>query len=117
LFFSRYLDRPMRAFGTLGLLAFATGGGILTWLLAYAWIYDIPTVRTHSGWFVMSVMMLLASVQITLTGVLAEILVRIHYGQGDRRVYRVRREWTTADLEVAAGAQDGPEKGVPCAAS
>jgi glycosyltransferase involved in cell wall biosynthesis len=109
LFFSRYLDRPMRAFGTLGLLAFAVGGGILAFLLGYAWIYNVPTVRVYSGWFVMSVMMLLASVQITMTGVLAEILVRIHFGQGDRRVYRVRREWTA---ESATS-----EKDASCAAS
>ena len=37
-----------------------------------------------------------------------QILVRIHYGQGDRRVYRVRREWTAAAT---------PDKGAPCAAS
>jgi hypothetical protein len=47
----------------------------------------------------MSVMLLLASVQITMTGVLAELLVRVHYGIGDRRVYRVRREWTATDAE------------------
>lgn len=102
LFFHRYLDRPMRAFGTLGLLAFGVGASILAFLLGYAWLYDVPTVRAHSGWFLMSVMMLLASVQIVLTGVLAEILVRIHYAQGDRRVYRVRREWTARDLGPVA---------------
>ena len=31
--------------------------------------------------------------QIVLTGILAEILVRIFYGQDDRRVYRIEREW------------------------
>jgi hypothetical protein len=39
-------------------------------------------------------MLLLTSVQITMTGLLAEILVRVHYGIGDRRVYRVREEWS-----------------------
>jgi hypothetical protein len=38
-------------------------------------------------------MMLLASIQIVLTGILAEILVRVLFGLGDRRVYAVRREW------------------------
>jgi glycosyltransferase involved in cell wall biosynthesis len=95
-FLSRYLDRPMRAFGGLGLLAFAMGGAILALLLGYSYLYHVPTVREHSGWFVVSVMLLLASVQITLTGLLAEILVRIHYGVGDRRVYRVRHTLTPA---------------------
>jgi len=94
LFFARYLDRPMRIFGALGLLGLFAGGGILVSLLAYAYLYDVPTVRLHSGWFILSVMLLLASIQVILTGILAEILVRVHYGIGDRRVYRVRREWS-----------------------
>jgi glycosyltransferase involved in cell wall biosynthesis len=94
LFFARYMDRPMRAFGTLGLLAFLMGATILAVLVMWAYAFDVPTVRQHSGWFLVSIMLLLASVQITMTGLLAEILVRIHYGIGDRRVYRVRREWS-----------------------
>ena len=38
LFLSRYLDRPMRAFGALGLLAFGLGGTILAVLLGYSWV-------------------------------------------------------------------------------
>jgi len=93
LFFARYLDRPMRVFGALGLLGFFAGGGILAFLLGYAYLFNVPTVRLYSGWFLMSIMLLLASVQVILTGILAEILVRVHYGVGDRRVYRVREQW------------------------
>jgi glycosyltransferase involved in cell wall biosynthesis len=96
LFLTRYMDRPMRAFGALGLLALIAGSGILAVLVVWAYVFDVPTVREHSGWFLMSIMLLLASVQITMTGLLAEILVRIHYGIGDRRVYHVRREWNAA---------------------
>jgi glycosyltransferase involved in cell wall biosynthesis len=101
-FFTRFMDRPMRAFGALGLLAFLAGGGILTTLLVWAYVFHVPTVREYSGWFLMSIMLLLASVQITLTGVLAELLVRVHYDIGDRRVYRVRQEWQ-ADRAAARG--------------
>jgi dolichol-phosphate mannosyltransferase len=93
LFLSRYLDRPMRAFGTLGLLSGILGAGILSFLLGYAYVFNVPTVKLYLGWFLMSIMLLLASVQTVLTGILAEILVRVHYAQGDRRVYRVRQEW------------------------
>jgi glycosyltransferase involved in cell wall biosynthesis len=92
LFLTRFMDRPMRAFGAIGLLGFAAGGGILLTLLVLAYVFDMPTVRERSGWFLMAIMLLLASVQVTLTGLIAELLVRIHYGIGDRRVYRVRRE-------------------------
>ncbi len=90
LFFARFLDRPMRAFGALGLLAFMAGGGILAVLLVYSYLFNVATVRERSGWYLMSIMLLLTSVQITTTGLLAEILVRVHYGIGDRRVYRIR---------------------------
>jgi glycosyltransferase involved in cell wall biosynthesis len=92
-FLSRYIDRPLRAFGKLALLAVAAGGSVLAWLLVTAWISGVPTVREHSGWFLLSIMTLLAAVQIGLTGILAEIVVRVLFGLGDRRVYAVRREW------------------------
>jgi glycosyltransferase involved in cell wall biosynthesis len=92
-FLSRYVDRPLRAFGQLALGAFAIGFVILCWLLGTAWVSGVPTVREHSGWFLIAIMMLLASIQIVLTGILAEILVRVLFGMGDRRVYAVRREW------------------------
>ena len=92
-FLFRYMDRPMRAFGQLALFAATVGGGILGVLLVMAWMSGVPTVREHSGWFLISILLLLASIQIGLTGILAEILVRVLFGMGDRRVYAVRREW------------------------
>jgi glycosyltransferase involved in cell wall biosynthesis len=92
-FLSRYMDRPLRAFGQLALVAATAGATILTVLLLVAWVSGVPTVREHSGWFLISILLLLASVQILMTGILAEILVRVLFGMGDRRVYAVRREW------------------------
>ena len=94
LFFTRYHGPPDAAFGSLGLLAFLAAAAYCSALVVWAYVFHVPTVREHSGWFLMSIMLLLASVQITMTGLLAEILVRVHYGIGDRRVYRVRDEWT-----------------------
>ncbi len=110
LFLSRYLDRPMRVFGSVALLAFGAGGTILSFLLLYAWLTQIPTVRTHSGWFLMAVMLLLAGIQIASTGVLAELLVRVHYGQGDRRVYRVRHEWRAEGEGVPSAPREPARK-------
>jgi glycosyltransferase involved in cell wall biosynthesis len=107
LFFTRFLDRPMRAFGALGLVAFLAGGGILAFLLSYSYLFGVATVREHSGWFLMSIMFLLASVQIITAGILAEMLVRVHFGIGDRRVYRVRQVLG----DVAPGRQaDAPAR-------
>jgi len=92
-FFVRYMDRPMRIFGKLGALAAAMGGSILAVLVVYAYACDVHAVQEHVGWFLLAIMLILAAVQITLSGVLAEILARIHYSQGNRRVYRIRNEW------------------------
>ena len=92
-FLSRYMDRPLRAFGQLALVAATAGTTILGVLLLVAWVSGVPTVREHSGWFLISILLLLASIQILMTGILAEILVRVLFGMGDRRVYAVRREW------------------------
>jgi len=92
-FFIRYMDRPMRAFGKLGLLAFAAGAGILAYLVIHSYVTGISAVRERQGWFLMSIMLLIASVQIFLTGILAEFLMRTHYAYGDRRVYKVRSEY------------------------
>ena len=92
-FLSRYMDRPLRAFGQLALVAATVGTTILGVLLLVAWVSGVPTVREHSGWFLISILLLLASIQILMTGILAEILVRVLFGLGDRRVYAVRREW------------------------
>jgi glycosyltransferase involved in cell wall biosynthesis len=94
-FLSRYLDKPMRAFGKLALLALTAASAILAWLLVTSWLTGAATVRTHSGWYLMSVMMLLASIQILITGLLAEVLVRVHFGLAGKRVYAVRREWNS----------------------
>jgi len=92
-FFVRYMDRPMRIFGKLAAIAFSVGSAILGVLLAYAYTCNVHAVQERTGWFLLAIMLLLASVQITLSGILAEILTRVHYGQNNRRVYRVRNEW------------------------
>ena len=97
-FLVSYIDRPMRAFGKIAFISFGIGSSILLTLLVYAWTYQIHAVQEHSGWFLISIMMLLVSVQIMLSGIMAEILVRIHYSQEGNRIYDVRQEWNFEQL-------------------
>jgi glycosyltransferase involved in cell wall biosynthesis len=98
LFFVHYADRPMRAFGKVASALFAGGAAILAVLIAYAQIASYSTFREHSGWFLLAVMLILSAVQCFIAGILAEVLIRVHYSQGDRRVYRLRREWSTNNV-------------------
>lgn len=97
-FFVRYIDRPMRAFGKLGALCFALGFMIIAYMTWVAYAYDFPMFREHPGWFMLAVMLMISSVQTLIAGVLAELLIRILYGHGEQRVYRVRNEWNSSNL-------------------
>ncbi len=92
-----FLDRPMRMFGKLGFYIGVAGAGIILVLVVYAYIYSFHAVQEHSGWYMIAIMLILASIQLFLTGIVAEIVTRIHYEQKDRRVYHIRRELTPGD--------------------
>lgn len=97
LFFSaRYLARPLKAFGKIAMALGVAGLGIAGGLLVYSWVTGFPgMVRAHSGWFLLASLLLLAALQILLTGIVAEILVRIYYSVSRDHGYVVRREWNS----------------------
>jgi glycosyltransferase involved in cell wall biosynthesis len=102
LYFSRkYFTRPLKAFGKIALLLLATGIAISGSLLAYSWATGISTVRERGGWFLLSALLLLASLQILLTGLLAEVLVRVYYKGSQDDSYVIRDEW---DLDTVRHA-------------
>ena len=94
LYFSRYyFTRPLKAFGKIALLLLGTGVGISGSLIVYSWITGTPTIRARGGWFLLSSLLLLGGLQTLLTGILAEILVRIYYESAETHQAYVRREW------------------------
>ena len=97
LFFIRYIRQPMRAFGQLAVLTFTVGFFIISVMVVLAYWYDFPMFRERPGWFLLAVMLMLASVQIMIAGILAEILARIHFGVGGMRTYRTRKIWRASE--------------------
>jgi glycosyltransferase involved in cell wall biosynthesis len=102
-FLLHYLDRPMRAFGKLGFAIFTMGAGIIATLLVISFVQGVATVRERSGWFLMAIMLILTSVQLVLTGILAELVIRIHFSHSDQRTYAVRQEWPRPSGDPSAG--------------
>ncbi len=98
-FFTSYMDRPIRIFGKISALLFSLGMLILSALVVYAYIHNVHAVLERQGWFILSVMLVVSAGQTLLTGILAEILIRVHYGQNNKRVYRTRCEWN-ADTKL-----------------
>lgn len=93
LFFTRYLDRPIRFFGTLAFVFFTVSTVIAAVLLIITALTGMPTVRDHSGWFFLSMFLAVSGLQFLLAGVLAEIMVRIYYGSDARTTYKIRNTW------------------------
>jgi glycosyltransferase involved in cell wall biosynthesis len=109
LYFSRrYFRKPLQAFGKIAIVMMATGAAISGSLVVYSWITGIPTIRQRGGWFLLSALLMLASVQIMLTGLLAEILVRVYYRSGQTDSYIVRDEWIRKRSATAAGPPHRP---------
>lgn len=99
LYFSRfYSTRPLRVFGKVAALLFITGAAIAIVLLSIAIATGEPTTRTRSGWFLLSAILVLSSLQVLLTGILAEVLARVFYGTGGAESFVVRREWSAETI-------------------
>ena len=97
LYFSRfYATRPLRVFGKVAVVLLLPGVLIAAALLAINLLTGEPTTRTRSGWFLLSALLMLSSLQVLLTGILAEVLARIFYRTGSGESFVVRREWNAA---------------------
>jgi glycosyltransferase involved in cell wall biosynthesis len=98
LYFARfYFARPLKAFGKIGLLLILTGVVISGSLVIYSAITNTSMIRERGGWFLLSSLLMLGGLQTVLTGILAEILVRIYYQSSHSQQASVRREWNSAE--------------------
>ena len=98
LYFSRkYFRKPLQAFGKIALVLMSVGTAIAGSLVVYSWVTGVPTIRQRGGWFLLAALLMLASLQIGLTGILAEILVRVYYRSGHTDSYVIRDEWRVED--------------------
>jgi glycosyltransferase involved in cell wall biosynthesis len=100
-FYTKYLDRPIRVFGRLALATFGLAAVIIGVLGVISIAYGVPVVRERSGWFLLSLVLLVSSIQFLLFGLVSEVIVRMYYYPGQARPYLVRK----ASGEVSAGAR------------
>jgi glycosyltransferase involved in cell wall biosynthesis len=101
LYFTRYyFTRPLKAFGKIALLLITTGVAISGSLVVYSWATGTSTIRERGGWFLLSSLLMLGGLQTLLTGILAEILVRVYYQASPTQQALVRREWNRESVGV-----------------
>lgn len=90
-FYVRYLDRPMRIFGLLGLAVIGAALAI-TMALAYLFLmFNVPVVRERAGWFILALVLYVSGVQFLLFGLMSEVIVRMYFYPGEAKPYLVRR--------------------------
>jgi glycosyltransferase involved in cell wall biosynthesis len=105
-FLSTYFTKPLRVFGKIALLLMFGGGAIALSLVGYSWITGVSMLRQRGGWFLLAALMLLASLQIMLAGLLAEILVRVYYRTTETDGFVIRHEWNASSLARHAPVAD-----------
>lgn len=98
-FYTKYLDRPIRVFGRLALGSLALAGLIMGILGLISVIYGIPVVRERSGWFLLALVLFVSGVQFLLFGLISEVIVRMFFYPGQARPYLVRGVTGARDRE------------------
>ncbi len=90
-FYVRYLDRPSRVFGRIGLAAIAVAMAITAGLGYLSFVHHVAVVRERSGWFMLALVLYITGVQFILFGLMSEVVVRIYFYPGQTKPYLVRR--------------------------
>jgi glycosyltransferase involved in cell wall biosynthesis len=88
-FWQKYSVRPIHVFGGLGLILGLSGtmmGGYMgiQRLLFGSSLSDRPL-------FLLAILMIIIGVQFIVSGILADIMLKVYYGQGDRKNYLIER--------------------------
>jgi len=90
-FYTKYIDRPIRVFGRLALGTLGIAGVIIAVLAVLSIFYGVPVVRERSGWFLLALVLLVSGIQFLLFGLISEVIVRMYYFPGQAKPYLVRK--------------------------
>lgn len=103
-FLISFLDRPLQAFGLIGLLF--GGVGFLIGLVLAGGFYLLGwSIRENMGNLVLAVFLMILGVQFIMTGLLAEMISRIYFRTHRIKVYAVERVQTRRDNDRAADSR------------
>ncbi|MDD3498195.1 MAG: glycosyltransferase family 2 protein [Candidatus Moranbacteria bacterium] len=82
-FWRKYLNRPLHLFGASGMMLSILGGGILAWMFVEKVFFGESLEERI--WPMIGVMLVLVGVQLFVSGILADILVKNYFkGKGSR---------------------------------
>ncbi len=101
-FLQHYRTRPLQFFGPAGLLGLGAGTAILVYELVRGLFSGQWAVGPHVAAVLLGMLLLLAGLQGLGIGLVAELLVRNHYGSGREPVYRVEKIVRSASFTRSA---------------
>ena len=90
-FYTSYLTKPIRAFGKLFFFFFGIGFLISLTLMSLWSIGYIKAVLEHEALLLLSVFLMIIGIQFLITGILAEILMRIYLNTSNKKIYTIKK--------------------------
>jgi len=87
-FWKKYSNRPLHLFGSAGMLMFSLGVALAFLLLILRTFYLVPL--TNKIWPIVAVFLILMGIQLFVSGLLADIMVKNYYKVRGRMNYRIK---------------------------
>jgi len=88
-FWQKYSVRPMHIFGGFGFIMAFVGTLITIYLIVERIFYNVGL--TDRPLFIMGFFLIVLGIQFLATGIIADILMKIYYGQSDRKNYLIEK--------------------------
>ncbi len=87
-FWRKFSARPLHLFGSIGMLSFVLGSGLLVWMfIARIFLREAISNRI---WPTIGIFMVLMGFQFLVFGLLADILIKIFHKVRNERPYNIR---------------------------
>ena len=96
-FLKKFLTRPMHIFGLGGLILLITGVLIGTYLTFLKLIIGLSI--GHRPLLILAVLLILTGIQLLISGLLAELIMRTYHESQKRPIYRVRQVVKPSDIK------------------
>lgn len=88
-FWQKYAVRPIHVFGGLGLVLSGLGGVIGSWMVVQRLFFGGSLADRPM--FLLAILMTIIGVQFIVSGILADIMLKVYYGQNDRKNYLIEK--------------------------
>jgi glycosyltransferase involved in cell wall biosynthesis len=92
LYLMRYMDKPLRLFGTIAFVCFLCALIILGSLIGGSFFCYVSTPRDCPGLYFTFLFLFFGALQILLTGIVSEVLCRVFFRLKNDRVYKIKIE-------------------------